>query len=276
MSTAISVVSSVLVRARVPARSPTATPTSIATRVSSAISALHGVQALDRVLLAGRLAGPARGARSRTSSAASSAWSRIALQRGRGATRPRAGPPRGAPGSLSACTAASISASEYSRRGGTGGHHTVAMAARPDLPLPRRRLRLQALGRRPATDRRRPAAPDRPARARRPPTAPTTPASSQLTRRPRDRADRRLLHADRRRPVRVRPHRRHQRALGRLRDGRPARVGAEPRRLPARDARRRTCCARSCAAAPTPWPRPAPRSSAGTRSTTRSPSTGWR
>ena len=51
---------------------------------------------------------------------------------------------------------------------------------------------------------------------------------------------------------------------------------AEPRRLPARDARAGACCARSCAAAPTPSPRPAPRSSAGTRSTTRSPSTAWR
>ena len=38
----------------------------------------------------------------------------------------------------------------------------------------------------------------------------------------------------------------------------------------------RTSCGRSCAAATTRWPRRAPRSSAGTRSTTPSPSTGWR
>ena len=71
-------------------------------------------------------------------------------------------------------------------------------------------------------------------------------------RRPRDRADRRLLHADRRRPVRVRAHRRHERAVGRLRDGRHAAVGARTSsRYPLDDARARTCCARSCAAAPT-------------------------
>ena len=54
-------------------------------------------------------------------------------------------------------------------------------------------------------------------------------------------ADRRLLHPDRRRPVRVRADRGDQRAVGRLRDGRRARVGAQPRRLPAGDARARRC-----------------------------------
>ena len=149
------------------------------------------------------------------------------------------------------------------------------MAARPDVPVPRRGVRLQAVRRRPAPDRGRAPATDRPARAggrrhgrrrrRRP-----------AHRRPGDRADRRLLHADRRRPVRVRADRRHQRAVGHLRDGRAAGRGAQPRRVPAGDARRPRCCARSCAAAPTPPPRPARRSSAGTRSTTRSPSTAWR
>ena len=38
--------------------------------------------------------------------------------------------------------------------------------------------------------------------------------------------DHRLFHADRRRPVRFRPHRRHQRDLRRLRDGGPADPGA--------------------------------------------------
>ena len=61
----------------------------------------------------------------------------------------------------------------------------------------------------------------------------------QLARRPRPRADRRLLHPARRRPVRLRAHRRGQRALRRLRDGRHAGERAEPRRLPARAARPR-------------------------------------
>ena len=65
-------------------------------------------------------------------------------------------------------------------------------------------------------------APDGPRRARRRRRRPTTPASSSVRRRPRARADRRLLHADRRRPLRLRAHRRDQRAERRLRDGRRA------------------------------------------------------
>ena len=53
------------------------------------------------------------------------------------------------------------------------------------------------------------------------------------------RRDDRLLHADRRRPVRLRPHRRDQRHLRRLRDGRPADHGARHRRHAAREAARR-------------------------------------
>ena len=145
------------------------------------------------------------------------------LQLRRGARRRARWASSSRSGSLSASTAASISASVYARRSATRRHHRRPMAARPDLPLPRRRLRLQAVRRRPAPDRS-PACRAPTTRAcSSPPTPPTTPASSQLTRRPRDRADGRLLHADRRRPVRVRPHRRDQRAVGRLRDGRRAR-----------------------------------------------------
>ena len=95
-------------------------------------------------------------------------------------------------------------------------------------------------------------------------------------RRPRDRADRRLLHADRRRPLLVRPDRRHQRALRHLRDGRRARLRAESRRVPARDARRESLREILRGGAGRRGWRRARRSSAGTRSTTRSPSTGSR
>ena len=47
-------------------------------------------------------------------------------------------------------------------------------------------------------------------------------------------AHHRLLHADRRRPVRLGSHRRHQRAVRRVRDGRRAAARAEPRRVAAR------------------------------------------
>ena len=95
-------------------------------------------------------------------------------------------------------------------------------------------------------------------------------------RRPRARPDRRLLHPDRRRPVRVRAHRRHQRAERHLRDGRRAGVGAQPRRVPARDARAGDARRRSCAAAATRSPPRARASSAATRSTTPSRSTASR
>ena len=51
--------------------------------------------------------------------------------------------------------------------------------------------------------------------------------------------DDRLLHADRRRPLRLRPDRGGERALGRLRHGRRAAGGDERRRVSARTARRR-------------------------------------
>src|SRR3954452_16592374 len=47
-------------------------------------------------------------------------------------------------------------------------------------------------------------------------------------RRPAARAARRLLPPGRRRPLRLRPHRRGQRAVGRLREGRPPADGAQP------------------------------------------------
>ena len=50
-------------------------------------------------------------------------------------------------------------------------------------------------------------------------------------RRPRDRQHGRLLHPDRRRPVRLRADRGHQRAVGHLRDGRVAGQRAEPGRV---------------------------------------------
>ena len=98
----------------------------------------------------------------------------------------------------------------------------------------------------------------------------------QADRRDRARDDDRLLHADRRRPLRLRPDRGGQRAVGRLRDGRRAAGGDERRRVPARVSSAATCCARSCAAARTSPRRPGSRSSAGTRSTIPSRSTGWR
>ena len=54
----------------------------------------------------------------------------------------------------------------------------------------------------------------------------------RLTGRPRDRLDRRLLHADRRRPVRLRRDQRRELAERRLRDGGEAALRAERRRLP--------------------------------------------
>ena len=87
--------------------------------------------------------------------------------------------------------------------------------------------------------------------------------------------DRRLLHPDRRRPVRLRPGRRRQRPLRHLRDGRRAAARAQPRRLPAGRARRggprrdpRAAARRSREAAGVGSP-------AATRSTTPSRSTGW-
>ena len=85
----------------------------------------------------------------------------------------------------------------------------------------------------------------------------------------------RFLHADRRRSVRLRPHRRHQRDLRRLRDGRQADLGARAGRHAAgqaagrgdpRDPRRRRVGVRR---------RPASRSRAATRSTRWSRSTAW-
>ena len=69
----------------------------------------------------------------------------------------------------------------------------------------------------------------------------------RIERRPGRRGHRRLLHPGRRRPVRLGPHRRRQRALRRVRDGRPARRRGQPARLAARraadGARRARCCA---------------------------------
>ena len=80
---------------------------------------------------------------------------------------------------------------------------------------------------------------------------------------------------DRGRPLRLRPHRRGQRPVGRLRDGRPAGDCANLVAFPL-ESLGRDVLPRSCAAA-RPWPlRPAWRSWAATRSTTPSPSTGWR
>ena len=80
------------------------------------------------------------------------------------------------------------------------------------------------------------------------------------------RADRRLLHADRRRPVRLRTDRRGQRAERRLRDGRRAAHGARDRRAAQGRSGRRTSSRRSSAAAPTSCAKPASRCSAATPS----------
>src|SRR4051812_26847582 len=122
--------------------------------------------------------------------------------------------------------------------GAAGGHWAAIIRARdgsPDLPVAWRRVRLQALGGGPAADRRGAPAAHRPARAGR---------RRHRGRRGRRGADRlaghrpdgRLLHADRRRPVLVRPYRGDQRALGRLCDGRAARERLESGRVPARGA----------------------------------------
>ena len=194
------------------------------------------------------------------------------LQLRRGARPPAAGPRPAAAGSLSASTAASSCASVYS---GTARHHRRAMP--PALTSLSHGAgcgcKLSAADLRPIVAGL--PLPDRPARARRHRHRRRR-RRRAAQRRPRARADRRLLHPDRRRPVRVRAHRRHERAVGHLRDGRRAGVGAQPRRVPARDARAGGAARRSCAAAPTRSPRRARASSAATRSTTPSPSTGSR
>ena len=139
-------------------------------------------------------------------------------------------------------------------------------------------LRLQAAAGRPAADRRRaPAA--RPTRACS--SAPTTADDAGVCpaeRRPRARPDRRLLHADRRRPVRrsgASPPPTRCRDVYAM--GATPVTRAQPRRLPARGARRRRCSARSCAAArDAVGRRGRDASSAATRSTTPSRSTGSR
>ncbi len=118
----------------------------------------------------------------------------------------------------------------------------IESAAAPDQPVARRRLRLQdRTGRagRPAQAQRAARAVPRPAgrhrdrrRCRRLPAQ----------RRAGDRRHHRFLHADRRRSLRLRPDRRHQCAVRRLRDGRQADPGAGPgrhadQRVAARDHR---------------------------------------
>ena len=85
------------------------------------------------------------------------------------------------------------------------------MAVATHQPVPRRRMRMQAprRGRPPA---RRRSAPDRPPRRPRRLLDRRRRGRRPAARRPGDRADRRLLHADRRRPVRLRPHRGDERA----------------------------------------------------------------
>ena len=126
------------------------------------------------------------------------------------------------------------------------------MAVRPDLPLPRRRLRLQALGRRPAR-RSSPAC-----RGRRDPRVLVGRRHRRRRRRrpahrrPRARADRRLLHADRRRPLRLRAHRRDQRAVATSTRWAASRCRAlNLVAFPLETLGAGACWRRSCAAAPT-------------------------
>ena len=70
-------------------------------------------------------------------------------------------------------------------------------------------------------------------------------------RRSRDRRHHRLLHPDRRRPVRLGPHRGHQRAVRRLRDGRRAAARAQPGGVAARGLCRSSCSPACSTAAPT-------------------------
>ena len=140
---------------------------------------------------------------------------------------------------------------------------------------PRRGLSLQDPPGGPGAGPAPPAAERGPARARRPRDERRRRRVSPR-RRARDRRDGRLLHAGRGRPVLVRPHRGGQRLLGRLGDGGPAAVRAQPRRLAGREAPDGSCSARCCAAAPRRRGSPARRSWAATPSTTPSPSTASR
>ena len=119
----------------------------------------------------------------------------------------------------------------------------MAHLAQAHLALARRRLRLQDLAGRRCT-RCWPScrAPPIPALLVGSETADDA-AVYRVSRRPGDRLDGRLLHPDRRRPVRLRPDRRDQRAVRRLRDGRAADHGAEPRRVLARRSSAARCCA---------------------------------
>ena len=87
--------------------------------------------------------------------------------------------------------------------------------------------------------------------------------------------DHRLLHADRRRPVRLRPHRRDQCDLRRLRDGRAADHGAGAGRHADQRAVDRRPSAASSKAASRCAATPASRSPAATPSTRSSRSTAW-
>ena len=187
----------------------------------------------------------------------------------------RAGPASSRSGSLSASTAASISASVYSRRG-PPGHDRHAMAVRPHLPLPRRRLRLQALGR-PTCARSSPGCRGRPTRAcSSRPTPPTTPASSGSP--TTSRSCRPSTSSPRSSTTRTRSA--ASPPPTRCRDvyamGGDAGHRAEPRRLPARDARRRGAARDPARRRRRGRGRGRARSSAATRSTTPSRSTAWR
>ena len=224
-------------------------------RVSSAISVRTARQALVGVRLAGRLAAPRLVRRAEPLRPVQRlVEDPLQLRRAR---RPpgAAASSRRAGLATAPATAASISRVGV-RAVGHGGHHRRRWPppSPPSPTAPAAAASSRAADLRPIVAG--PAARRRPARARRRRHGRRRRASSAV-RRPRDRADRRLLHADRRRPVRLRPDRRHQRALRRLRDGRQAADGAEPRRLPLERRSAPTCSPRSCAAAPTPRPPPA-------------------
>ncbi len=250
---------------------PTATPTSIPSRVSSASSVRTARCALLRIVGAGGLADrlivggvepSALGHRRRQHALERRSRPHHEVLGLRQPTRIGDRVDRGIE------VVVGVGAVHHSR----GGSYVRGRAA--DIALPRGRVRLQAARGSDRTASGRPAADRRSQRARRLRQRRRRRRLSPA-RRPRARPDRRLLHPDRRRSLRLRADRRHQRALGCVRDGRHAGQRAQPRRILDGGARRGRP-----GRDPARWRRGRParpgwRSSAATRSTTPSRSSGW-
>ena len=204
-------------------------------RVSSASSVRSCGEPLLRVSRSRRSwRAPARGGRRASRPSASDAGEHLLELRGGAA--PRAARPRRS-GRARVAPRSRRGSRRRNRARGDNRRH-LGHGRLSHEPLARRRLRLQdRAGRSPGAARR--ASP-----TRRPGRAGRLGDRRRRGRLPGERRaragpDGRLLHADRRRPLRLRPDRGRERGLRRLRDGRPARHGPQPGRVLARAARSR-------------------------------------